>query len=102
MMALPSLWGRSAKSRAKERFANVHYRKAFLLLKRNSNLFWTRVTHGDIVRNRYGAAGARGEAASGFPHVIQFALPTLRDRRARKFLEEVCRLDALLSVMAEL
>src|ERR1700729_1823793 len=43
MMALPSLWGRSAKSRAKERFANVHYRKAFLLLKRNSNLFWTRV-----------------------------------------------------------
>ena len=29
MMALPSLWGRSAKSRAKERFANVHYREGF-------------------------------------------------------------------------
>ena len=60
------------------------------------------ITHGDIVRNRYGAAGARGEAASGFPHVIQFALPTLRDRRAREFPEEICRLDALLSVMSDL
>src|SRR5580700_8568503 len=60
------------------------------------------VTHGDIVRNRYGVAGARGEAASGFPHAIQFGLPALRDRRARKFPEEICRLDALLSVMAEL
>jgi triphosphoribosyl-dephospho-CoA synthase len=60
------------------------------------------ITHGDIVRNRYGTAGARGEASSGFPHVIHFGLPTLRDRRARKFPEEICRLDALLSLMAEL
>src|ERR1700733_7430944 len=60
------------------------------------------ITHGGIVRNRYGVAGARGEAASDFPHVNQFGLPTLRDRRARKCLEEICRLDALLSVMAEL
>jgi triphosphoribosyl-dephospho-CoA synthase len=60
------------------------------------------ITHGDIVRNRYGAAGARGEAVSSFPHVINFGLATLRDRRAGKFLEEICRLDALLSVMAEL
>jgi triphosphoribosyl-dephospho-CoA synthase len=60
------------------------------------------ITHGGIVRNRYGVAGARGEAASDFPHVNQFGLPTLRDRRERKFLKEICRLDALLSVMAEL
>lgn len=60
------------------------------------------VTHGDIVRNRYKAAGARGEAASGFPHVIQFGLPAMRNRRAQKCSEEICRLDALLSVMAEL
>jgi triphosphoribosyl-dephospho-CoA synthase len=60
------------------------------------------VTHGDIVRNRYGAGGARREASNGFPHVTQLGLPTLRDRRARKFPEEICRLDALLSVMAEL
>jgi triphosphoribosyl-dephospho-CoA synthase len=60
------------------------------------------ITHGDIVRNRYGAAGARGEAVRNFPHVINFGLPTLRDRRARKFPEEICRLDALLTLMAEL
>src|SRR5580698_3222639 len=60
------------------------------------------ITHGDIVRNRYGADGARGEAVSSFPHVIKFALPTLRDRRAREFPEEICRLDALLSVMSDL
>jgi triphosphoribosyl-dephospho-CoA synthase len=60
------------------------------------------ITHGEVVRIRYGVAGARGEAASGFPHVIQFGLPAMRDRRARKFPEEICRLDALLSLMAEL
>jgi triphosphoribosyl-dephospho-CoA synthase len=60
------------------------------------------LTHGDIVRNRYGAGGARAEAQTNFPHVIRCGLPTLRDRRARKYPEEVCRLDALLSLMAEL
>src|ERR1700691_798489 len=32
------------------------------------------ITHGGIVRNLYGVAGARGEAANGFPHVNQFGL----------------------------
>src|SRR5580704_2053101 len=53
------------------------------------------VTHGDIVRNRYGVAGARGEACQGFPHVVRFGLPTLRRRRKAGVREEVCRLDAL-------
>jgi hypothetical protein len=43
MMALPSLWVNSGEAPAKERFANVHCRKAFLLLTRKSILFWTRV-----------------------------------------------------------
>jgi triphosphoribosyl-dephospho-CoA synthase len=60
------------------------------------------LTHGDIVRNRYGAGGARMEASTNFPHVIHCGLLMLRDRRARKFPEEVCRLDALLSLMAAL
>ncbi len=60
------------------------------------------LTHGDIVRNRYGAGGARMEASTNFPHVTKCGLPMLRDRRGRKFPEEVCRLDALLSLMAEL
>src|ERR1700722_836553 len=60
------------------------------------------VTHGDIVRNRYGVGGARGEACQGFPHVLRFGLPTLRQKRKAGFQEEVCRLDALLAIMAQL
>ena len=60
------------------------------------------ITHGDMVRNRYGATGARGEASNGFPHVVEFGLPTLRERRAAKCSEEICRLDALLSLMSQL
>ncbi len=59
-------------------------------------------THGDIVGNRYGAGGARMEAANNFPHVIHCGLVMLRSRRANKHPEEVCRLDALLNLMAEL
>lgn len=60
------------------------------------------LTHGDIVRNRYGAGGARMEASNNFPHVVECGLATLRTRRANKHPEEVCRLDALLSLMAKL
>jgi triphosphoribosyl-dephospho-CoA synthase len=60
------------------------------------------LTHGDMVRHRYGAGGARVEASTNFPHVMKYGLPMLRDRRARKYPEEICRLDALLSLMAEL
>src|SRR5580658_3044092 len=60
------------------------------------------VTHGDIVRNRYGVAGARGEACQGFPHVVRFGLPTLGKKRKAGFREEVCRLDALLAIMSRL
>src|SRR5437588_11896781 len=44
MMAVPSLWVAFGEVPAKEQFVNVHYRRAFLLLGRKSNLFWTRVT----------------------------------------------------------
>jgi triphosphoribosyl-dephospho-CoA synthase len=60
------------------------------------------VTHGDIVGNRYGVAGARGEACQGFPHVVRFGLPTLRKKRKAGLREEVCRLDALLAIMSRL
>src|ERR1700683_2192973 len=59
------------------------------------------VTHGELMRDRYGVAGARGEASNGFPHVIQFGLPTLCRQRAEKSPEEICRLDALLGLMSE-
>jgi triphosphoribosyl-dephospho-CoA synthase len=60
------------------------------------------MTHGDIVRDRYGAGGARGEACDGFPHLMQLGLPTLRKQRKAGFPEEVCRLDALLAIMSRL
>jgi triphosphoribosyl-dephospho-CoA synthase len=60
------------------------------------------ITHGDIVRSRYGAFGAREEACNDFPHVTGLALPALREQRARGYSEEVSRLHALLSVMCQL
>ena len=60
------------------------------------------VSHGDAVAKRHGVAGARGEARSGFPHVMNFALPMLRRRRQSGASEEVSRLDALLSTMSQL
>jgi triphosphoribosyl-dephospho-CoA synthase len=60
------------------------------------------LTHGEIARLRYGAFGARGEASNNFPHIGKLGLPTLRGRRAAGFPEQICRLDALFSIMAHL
>src|SRR5580658_1303687 len=46
------------------------------------------ITHGDVARMRYGAAGARGEAWNDFPHVIQYGLPLLSERRIAGCSEE--------------
>ncbi len=60
------------------------------------------VSHGDLVAKRYGAAGARGEALGGFPHVVYIGLPVLRAKRAGGATEHVARLDTLLSIMSRL
>jgi triphosphoribosyl-dephospho-CoA synthase len=60
------------------------------------------VSHGDVVAKRYGVAGARGEAFRGFPHVVDIGLPMLHSRRAGGAMEQVARLDALLSIMSHL
>jgi triphosphoribosyl-dephospho-CoA synthase len=60
------------------------------------------VSHGDTVRARYGTTGARGEACSGFPHVIQVGLPALRAARSRGWTETNSRLSALLNIMVRL
>ena len=60
------------------------------------------LTHGDIARNRYGVAGARGEAANDFPHVVNHGLPTLRRQQAAGFQKSVCQLDALFSILSHL
>ncbi|MFE0755426.1 triphosphoribosyl-dephospho-CoA synthase [Inquilinus sp. NPDC058860] len=59
-------------------------------------------SNGEQVRQAHGAAGARGEAQAGFPHVVAIALPALRASRAAGATEEEARLDALLAVMASL
>jgi triphosphoribosyl-dephospho-CoA synthase len=60
------------------------------------------VSHGDLVRSRYGATGARGEAYAGFPHIVKIGLPALHAARERGLSETNSRLSALLAIMASL
>jgi triphosphoribosyl-dephospho-CoA synthase len=59
-------------------------------------------THGDAVKRRFGARGARGEAEDGFPHVVKYALPTLERHLAAGAAPTVARLNALMAVMCHL
>ncbi|MEU9332981.1 triphosphoribosyl-dephospho-CoA synthase [Streptomyces sp. NPDC048290] len=60
-----------------------------------------RPSRGSTVSATYGAAGARGEARAGFPHVRR-ALTALTVARASGVPEDHARLDALLTVMSTL
>jgi triphosphoribosyl-dephospho-CoA synthase len=60
-----------------------------------------RPSRGSSISAKYGAAGARGEAKAGFPHVRR-ALDTLATTRAAGATETEARLDALLTVMSTL
>lgn len=60
------------------------------------------LSHGMRVRARYGAAGARGEAIAGFPHVVSIGLPTLRRSRAAGEREAHARLNTLVAIIASL
>jgi triphosphoribosyl-dephospho-CoA synthase len=60
------------------------------------------LSHGDLVAAKYGVTGARGEAASGFPKIVEVGLPTLRGKRALGLNEVEARLDTLLTIMSSL
>ena len=60
------------------------------------------VSHGDVVRERYGTAGARGEAYVNFPHVVKIGLPALKAARTSGRTERDSRLTALLAIMSHL
>nr|WP_206439951.1 triphosphoribosyl-dephospho-CoA synthase [Streptomyces scabichelini] len=60
-----------------------------------------RPSRGSSVSAKYGAAGARGEARAGFPHVRR-ALDALAVARSAGAPEPYARLDALLTVMSTL
>jgi len=60
------------------------------------------LSHGQIIAQKFGVPGARGEAIAGFPHIIEVGLPMLRARRSAHAPESIARLDALLAIMARL
>jgi triphosphoribosyl-dephospho-CoA synthase len=58
-------------------------------------------SHGAVARRRYGAGGARAEAASGFPSVYDLALPALHaGRRLAPRDEEATRIQACMTMIA--
>jgi triphosphoribosyl-dephospho-CoA synthase len=59
-------------------------------------------THGEVALRMFGASGARGEAAAGFPHVHRVGLRALRCARAAGVAENYARLDTLLAIMETL
>lgn len=59
-------------------------------------------TNGAYVKVRYGVNGAKGEAQQGFPHLRNIALPVLYASRRRGVIENLCRLNVLIAIMASL
>ncbi|QBP40166.1 triphosphoribosyl-dephospho-CoA synthase [Paenisporosarcina antarctica] len=60
------------------------------------------ITNGSNVTTKYGVGGARGEAQQGFPNIMNFSLPMLNRSRESGYTEEEARLNALLSLIAQL
>ena len=60
------------------------------------------LSNGARVVQRFGVAGARGQAAEGFPHVLEVGLPALHRSRENGATEDEARLDALLAIIATL
>lgn len=57
-------------------------------------------SHGELVARRFGAPGARGEAAGGFPSVFGVALPALRTALARGAAAREAQVHALFALLA--
>jgi triphosphoribosyl-dephospho-CoA synthase len=58
-------------------------------------------SNGSGVLRRFGAGGARAEAAAGFPQVREVGLPALRHGRALAHDEGAARVQAFFALMAE-
>lgn len=58
-------------------------------------------SHGIRAVRRYGAVGARAEAAAGFPTLFRVAVPALRAATAR-FADEMALVQTLFAIMAAL
>ena len=73
-------------------------------LARTNDLFSPAMTgnKGERACREYGVGGARAQAQAGFPHIVDIALPCLEHSRRRGDGENAARLNALLSIIAEL
>ena len=59
-------------------------------------------SHGTQAWRRFGAGGARAQAAAGFPHVLETALPALRQaRKAMPDDPQAARVQAFFVLLAE-
>ena len=58
-------------------------------------------SNGSGVLRRFGAGGARAEAAAGFPQMREIGLPALRQGRALAHDEGAARVQAFFALMAE-
>jgi triphosphoribosyl-dephospho-CoA synthase len=56
-------------------------------------------SHGRWVASRYGVAGARGEAAEGFPSVFEAGLPALRSALLRGATVEAARVQTFFALL---
>lgn len=59
-------------------------------------------SHGSDALRKFGAGGARAEAAAGFPHALQVGLPALRCGRAFARGETAARVHAFFSLLARI
>ena len=57
-------------------------------------------SHGSGALRRFGAGGARTEAANGFPHAVRFGLPALHAGRSLSGNEEAARVHAFFALLA--
>ena len=92
----------SAASHTGERRPSQVARAAGSIARLSDDASPALLSHGDMVRAYYGAAGARGEAYRDFPHVVEIGLPALEASRRTGRSETASRLTALLSIMAQL
>ncbi|MFD0825524.1 triphosphoribosyl-dephospho-CoA synthase [Neobacillus sp. M.A.Huq-85] len=60
------------------------------------------MTNGTRVIEKYGVKGALGEAQQGFPHIRNLSLPILYDARRKGIKEDLCKLNVLIALMANL
>jgi triphosphoribosyl-dephospho-CoA synthase len=59
-------------------------------------------SHGAVVARRHGVGGARAEAAAGFPHLFEVALPALEEALRRGAAPRAAAVHCLMSAIAVL